>query len=345
MSFVRDNRPRILQSKNGAPSEALFVDAHARAVRELFFIEHPTRPKSLLATDTEYRAFVKKYDREQVWVYYPSYNTLVRSLPVELCRRVRASRNRNFITEEEQSRYRDARVGIAGLSVGSYAALALSLSGGPQRMKIADPDVLDLSNLNRIAGSMREIGTNKAHVAARALWGVDPFLELDVWDQGIIQDTLEKFLCDPALDVFVDEMDDLPLKIEARKVCRRQRIPVIMATDNGDGTVLDVERFDLEPDRPIFHGAIDENVDAAALVGEARISLVKKIIGAEHLDENHLASLGEVGKSLASFPQLATGALVSGAAVAYGVRRIAAGGALRSGKFIISCDLDKKMTL
>ena len=44
------------------------------------------------------------------------------------------------------------------------------------------------------------------------------------------------------------------MKLLVREMARERRIPVLMETS--DRGVLDVERFDLEPDRPIFHGLL-----------------------------------------------------------------------------------------
>ena len=110
-----------------------------------------------------------------------------------------------------------------------------------------------------------------------------------------------------------------------------------MATDNGDSVLLDVERFDLEPDRPIFHGLVDaavfsniKNVDFKTWV-----DLANKIIGFDFLEERMKSSLLEIGKSVLAVPQLGSTAAIAGGAMSCAVREIANKEELQSGKYAI----------
>src|SRR3989338_1982539 len=105
--------------------------------------------------------FLKNHGIKDTWVYFSWSNTAVHSLPEDLYFKLRTSRNRNIIKEEEQKKYRDIKVGIAGLSVGSAVAEAVSGTGGPKILKIADPDVVELTNLNRLKATMLDIGGKK----------------------------------------------------------------------------------------------------------------------------------------------------------------------------------------
>jgi len=60
-----------------------------------------------------------------------------------------------------------------------------------------------------------------------------------LWRRGVQRDDLEEFIeGSPRLDVFVDEMDNIELKVAARVACKKARVPVVMATDNGDGIIV-----------------------------------------------------------------------------------------------------------
>ena len=94
---------------------------------------------------------------------------------------------------------------------------------------------------------LSDVGMNKTVVSAREVWELDPFAELHVWDSGVNKENLEDFILgEPKIDIFIDEMDSLSLKAMARFICKKARIPVLMATDNGDEVLLDIERFDLK---------------------------------------------------------------------------------------------------
>ena len=52
------------------------------------------------------------------------------------------------------------------------------------------------------------------------------------------------------------------MKVLVREAARALRLPVLMATS--DRGLVDVERFDLEPSRPILHGLLGD-LDSARL--------------------------------------------------------------------------------
>ncbi|MBI3305342.1 ThiF family adenylyltransferase [Candidatus Parcubacteria bacterium] len=317
------------------------VDAFEPALAELLLFEHPQLKENGSAARAARRDFAARQKISPVWIYYPWRHAAVRSLPQEHYDRLRTARNRNLITAAEQARYRQTIVGVAGLSVGSAIVSALTLSGGPRVLKIADPDTVAPSNLNRIRATLLDVGANKTVVVARAVWELDPFARVYVWAKGLDARTLTTFILgQPKLGIFIDEMDNLALKIAARGVCKRHRVPVLMATDNGDGVIVDVERFDREPARPIFHGLV-RGMRPQALRGLSRrqwLRLATKIIGPRFMTPRHQESLLEVGKSLAGVPQLGTTAALAGAAVAFVVRRIASGEAMPSGRYLVGLE-------
>jgi len=155
-------------------------------------------------------------------------------------------RNRNKLTRAEQARQRTLRIGIVGVSAGHSIAHVLAMEGLAGEIRLADFDVLELSNLNRIPASVLDLGVNKAVVAARRIAEIDPYLHVTVVPEGIRPDNLSVFL--DGLDLVIEECDSLDVKMLVREAARERAIPVIMETS--DRGVLDVERFDLEPDRP-----------------------------------------------------------------------------------------------
>ena len=141
------------------------------------------------------------------------------------------------------------------------------------------------------------------------------------------------------LSLVIDEMDDLYLKIQLRISARKHGIPVIMAADNGDGTVVDIERFDLDPHRPLMHGDIPET-ELLSIPREVPRAQAAKIIsawvGSENIAPRMMSSLMELGKTLYTWPQLGTAASLSGALLSYVARAILTGLPIGQGKFVIS---------
>ena len=198
-------------------------------------------------------------DRELVaetcrWAYYPWRRAVVAVLGPRAFRAVRLDRNRNMITAEEQARLGTLRIGVAGLSVGHVIAHTLAAQGICGELRLADFDRIELSNLNRVPATVLDLGLNKADVAARRIAELDPYLPVRVLDAGLTADTIDEFL--DGLDVVVEECDSLDIKASLRERARARRIPVLMATS--DRGLVDVERFDLEPQRPILHGLLGD---------------------------------------------------------------------------------------
>ncbi|PRC45086.1 hypothetical protein C6A85_96930, partial [Mycobacterium sp. ITM-2017-0098] len=222
------------------------------------------------------------------------------------------------------------RIGVVGLSVGHAVAHTLAMQGLCGELRLADFDDLELSNLNRVPATVFDIGHNKALIAARRIAEIDPYLAVRVFDSGVTRDTIDEFL--DGLDIVVEECDSLDVKALVRESARARRLPVVMASS--DRGLIDVERFDLEPQRPIFHGLLGD-VDAASLAGldsREKIPHVLRIVDGGNLSARGAASLVEVGQTLSTWPQLAGDVLVGAAAVAEAVRRIGLGEPLSTGR-------------
>jgi hypothetical protein len=245
-------------------------------------------------------------------------------------RTVRLDRNRNNITAEEQDRLGTLRIGVAGLSVGHVIAHTLVAQGMCGRLRLADFDHLELSNLNRVPATVFDIGINKAYVAARRVAELDPYLSTEVFDEGLTFDTVDEFL--EGLDILVEECDSLDMKAALREGARARGIPVVMAT--ADRGLVDVERFDQEPDRPILHGLLGQ-LDLELLPGMSSREKVQHILRhleAQRLSPRTAASLVEIDRSLSTWPQLASDVVLGASVLAEAVRRIGLGEELRSGR-------------
>jgi hypothetical protein len=273
------------------------------------------------------------------WFFYPWSARLVHVLPPDELRQVRTDRNRYKITAEEQERLRGARVGVVGLSVGNAVAVTCALEGIGSRFRIADFDTLSLSNLNRLRAGVHELGLPKTVVAARQMLEVDPYLEIEPYPAGITRDNVDAFLLEGGrLDLLIEECDDLFVKVMVRERARLHRIPVLMETcDRG---LLDVERFDREPERPILHGLIGD-VAAERLRGlptREKVPYVLAILDGERMSARMAASLPEVKESLSSWPQLASSVAVGGGVAADLARRILLDQHTESGRYYVDVE-------
>src|SRR5262249_3815922 len=157
-----------------------------------------------------------------------------------------------------------------------------------------DFDTLSLSNMNRMPASVADVGLPKCVIAARRMFEIDPYLEISIALDGARAGTIDDFLLrEERLDLLVEECDDISIKVLARERAREHRIPVVMETN--DRGMVDIERFDLEPERPIFHGLL-AGVDSAELsraTAAEKVPFVLRLLGGRPLRPRTVASLLE----------------------------------------------------
>lgn len=264
------------------------------------------------------------------WAYYPWRRTVVAVLGLRGFATVRLDRNRNMITAEEQARLRALRIGVVGLSVGHVIAHTLAAQGLCGELRLADFDQIELSNLNRIPATVLDLGLNKAQVAARRIAELDPYLRLRAFEAGLAPDNVDDFL--DGLDIVVEECDSLDIKALLRESARARQIPVLMATS--DRGLVDVERFDLEPQRPILHGLLGdlETAQLAGMSSREKVPHMLRFLEAAELSPRGAASVVEIDRTLSTWPQLAGDVVLGASAIAEAVRRIGLGEDLRSGR-------------
>ncbi len=279
-------------------------------------------------------------DKYGTWVYYPWSGRLVHLLEEAEFILVRTDRNRNKITRAEQERLMELKVGVIGLSVGQSVCLTMALERTFGELRIADFDTLDLSNLNRIRSGVHQLGYSKAVNVAREIAELDPFLKVTVFTDGIHEGNMDRFLLEGGkLDVLVDECDGVGIKILSRIRAKELGIPVVM--DTSDRGMIDIERFDLEPDRPILHGLIahlDPSKAMAARTQEEKLPFVVPMTGLDTLSKRMKASMLEIERTVTTWPQLATSVVLGGAMTGDVIRRMALGQLSCSGRWFVDLD-------
>ncbi|MBW4079020.1 MAG: Rv1355c family protein [Acidobacteria bacterium] len=259
----------------------------------------------------------------QRWIYYPWRRAVVRLLGPRSFDLLRLNRNRNKLTKKEQVKLRGLRVGVIGASAGHSIAHVLAMEGIIGELRVADFDDIELTNLNRIPAGVMDLGVNKAVVLARRIGEIDPYLSVSAFTEGITPANLPRFI--DGLDLIIEECDSLDIKFLVREAARERGIAVIMETS--DRGVLDVERFDLEPHRPVFHGLLGDMTfeKLAGLTTEQKGPFVLQLLGAAQVSARAAASALELGYTVSGWPQLASEVTLGAATVAAAVRRFGLG--------------------
>lgn len=112
--------------------------------------------------------------------------------------------------------------------------------------------------------------------------------------------------------------------------------------DANDRGLLDVERFDHEPERPLLHGRLGP-LRAADLAGkltfEQTVDLILAMVDADRISPELAASIPLIGTAYSSWPQSASGVALGGALTADAARRILLDRPLASGRYYTDFDV------
>ncbi len=318
------------------------VDRIDLQVKELVKLTHSTEKLA----DARLKELVDDFFRDHEkdfygnWVYYPWRNSLVYILPERDFVKVRTIRNRYKISEQEQKLMSAKRIGVVGLSVGQSVATCLAMERSFGELRIADFDTLELANMNRIRTSLTNLGLRKTEIVTREIAEIDPYLNITVYNDGLTAENMDRFFSEGGdLDLLIEECDSLEMKILSRIKAKSLGVPVLM--DTSDRGMIDIERFDLDAERPIFHGMLSEfgkEDSLASRIQENKSQMMMSILDFENLSERAKFSIGEIGKSITSWPQLASSVIMGGAMAAYFSRQILCGHIAESGRVYVDLD-------
>jgi len=334
-----DKEKPIIVKNIKSISQSKLVDTYYDQLVDLFLLQNP-QCRFNKNYHQPLAEFIRRASKGN-WLYFPWLDKYVHVLPEKDFLTVRTGRNREIITQVEQKKFYDCKVGVAGLSVGSHAAISIAVMGGSKFMKLADLDILSPSNLNRVRYTLFDIGKSKCTLASQQIYQINPYANIKIFSQGITDKNLYNFLAGPPkLDVLIEEMDNLEMKIKIRLAARKLGIPVIMATDNADNILVDVERYDQNRNLKIFNGRIGNFTisDFKKIKPSELPRLSTKIAGQDKVAPRMQRSLLGVGKTIYSWPQLGDAAMLSGVSIAYLVRRLANHQPLKSGQYEINFD-------
>ncbi|WP_158559416.1 Rv1355c family protein [Deminuibacter soli] len=314
----------------------------ASQLKELVKSRTPSRTLTTAEIEAGIKHILNDTDADAygVWVYYPWSSRLVHILDEAEFIELRTDRNRYKITLAERELLAKKKVGVIGLSVGQSVSLTLAMERTFGELRIADFDELEITNLNRLRSGVHNMGLKKTVMVAREIAEIDPFLKVTCFHEGITAENMDTFLLgNGKLDVLIDECDGVDIKINCRIAAKKHQIPVLMeASDRG---TIDMERFDLEPNRPILHGYV-EHLDISRVkelkTNEEKLPFILPIVGIETMSVRLKASAVEVGKTISTWPQLASAVTFGGGVTADICRRMLLDQLRQSGRYFLDLD-------
>ncbi len=208
----------------------------------------------------------------------------------------RYSRHSEFIDPEEQVKLGRAKVLIAGCGAGSPLAPNLARLGiGTEGViTLADPDTVDVNNLNRQFYTEDDIGTNKAEALSKNIHAINHQVQTRVVSEGITGQNVNELVNDS--DIIVDMVDvavpEIAFKLheEARHQCK----PVVTGLDIGEGIIVYVFDYRNPQSMPLnrFFG-LPDNVLPEDVKNLPPLALAaQQVMGAT---DRQFPNLGEAG--------------------------------------------------
>jgi molybdopterin/thiamine biosynthesis adenylyltransferase len=195
-----------------------------------------------------------------------------------------------------QARISEASVLIVGAGgLGCPVALYLGASG-VGRLRLADGDTVDLTNLQRQIGhATATIGENKADSLARSVCAINPEIEVRPIREALRGSALHEAVA--AADLVVDASDNFATRHAVNRACVLFGKPLVSGAAigfTGQLAVFDSRRVD----SPCYHCLFPEHVEESELrCAEAGVfSPLVGVIGAMQAMEalKYLAQVGEL---------------------------------------------------
>lgn len=254
-----------------------------------------------------------------------------------------ATSNAKLITDPQgkmswaqiQAIFQNTVVGIAGASVGGNILEGVCREIIPDRVKIADLDSWEMTNANRAVGlnifnlvqpeskklsdgNIYEVlSNNKCHTVAHNIYQINPYMNIEVYDEGLHKENLDSFL--EGLDIFIEEVDDIESKINHLKECKKRGITAIMLTDLGNCCILQLWDWRRNKSAPILRDGKDHELNKLlSRINESRedrFQMIYKLCGREFYtaDTNFGMWIRGEGEQIgASIPQSGSTAMIAG---------------------------------
>lgn len=158
----------------------------------------------------------------------------------------RYSRNRIYITKEEQEIIKNCPIILGGSGIGSVIA-ECALRLGFENITIIDGDQVELSNLNRQNYIEDDISTGKVNAIKKRLLSINKGANINVHNCFLTAENVEEHIDGHKIAInALDFTSDVPLLFD--EVCQKKNIPVLHPYNLGWGglvTVIDPKGLSL----------------------------------------------------------------------------------------------------
>lgn len=157
----------------------------------------------------------------------------------------RYSRNRIYLTVDEQNLINDIPILLAGVGIGSVIAVCL-LRFGFENITIVDGDVVETSNLNRQNYIETDVSKSKVLALKQQLLSINSNAKITTHNCFITHENVREFIVGKKIAInALDFSSDIPLVFD--KICQEYNIPILHPYNLGwAGLVVIIDNIGLE---------------------------------------------------------------------------------------------------
>ena len=168
-------------------------------------------------------------------------------------------RNRGLIGDADQTMLSNARFLVAGCGSTGGATVEPLIRAGAMQMRLVEPGSYELHNLNRQRATLDAIGTNKAVWLGRQALAINPFVRVDVDQEGVSNENADALVreADLIIDAIdVTTMSGLAAKCALHEAAAAAKKPVVSAYDLAYRQYVSIS--DYRRSRVPLHGKLPE---------------------------------------------------------------------------------------
>lgn len=147
-------------------------------------------------------------------------------------------RNYGFWNEPTQEALSQSKVSIGGVGGDGFQLGVKLAMMGVERFSVADPEVFEIENSNRVFGATsKNYGRLKAEVFRETVLDIRPNATVDIFTDGVVKDNVEAFMHDADLVLDETELTYLEVGTMVAREARKRNIPDLLVMNIGFASI------------------------------------------------------------------------------------------------------------
>jgi len=135
-------------------------------------------------------------------------------------------RSSMVFTDKEKELIKNAKVCVVGVGGTGGIASEQLIRGGVGNITLVDPDIFELTNINRQHFcTISTVGMKKVEAAKERLLDVNPFIKIKTFENGIDKNNAKEILKE--IDIVIDASDNKSAHYPLHRIAKELKIPVI----------------------------------------------------------------------------------------------------------------------